>query len=468
VKRLLTAALAGTATVVAGRGGYRLLAGGELTLDLGVGRRQRPLGPIVQEIAAPPEIVFDVIAAPYLGRTPRALGDKLEVWERGSDMALAAHFTEVKCGTTTTLETIRFRRPDRIDFRLVRGPVPHLSEAFLLRPNDGGTVFTWQGELGTDGWGIGAWWGDRVARAWTHAVQASLPAIQAEAERRATSRRHRPENLNISPATRMEGGDQAFPAVDWSAVPWLSVEQMREVDRMMVEEVGISLVRMMENAGRSLAQVARTLLDGDAAGRSIVVLAGPGGNGGGGLVAARHLNLAGAKVTVALSTAPDRFAPVPAEQLAIVRRLTIPTHESTESLGEPELVLDALLGYSQRDAPRGRAAELIRWSAGRRVLALDVPSGLELATGTLLTPHVSAEATMTLAAPKTALKGSDSAQAVGRLLLADISVPSLVYEQLGLAYETPFTRQPIVELRTERAARYAMTDRRGQTSGVRG
>ncbi len=246
----------------------------------------------------------------------------------------------------------------------------------------------------------------------------------------------------------MTGGGQPFPALDPSATPWLSVEQMREVDRIMVEDLGISLVRMMENAGRNLAQVARDLLGGDTAGRSVLVLAGPGGNGGGGLVAARHLAVAGAKVTVALSTAPDRFAPVPAEQLAIVRQLAIPTHESSEVLGDPELVLDALLGYSQRREPRGRAAELIGWSAGRRVVALDVPSGLELASGTLYAPHVTAEATMTLAAPKAALAGADAAEVVGRLFLADISVPAVVYERLGLTYETPFTRGPVVELRT--------------------
>jgi NAD(P)H-hydrate epimerase len=86
---------------------------------------------------------------------------------------------------------------------------------------------------------------------------------------------------------------EPFPVVDPRALPWLSVEQMREVDRIMVDELGISLVRMMENGGRGLAEVARDLLGGDAAERSVLVLAGPGGNGGGGLVAARHLTVAG-------------------------------------------------------------------------------------------------------------------------------------------------------------------------------
>jgi NAD(P)H-hydrate epimerase len=248
----------------------------------------------------------------------------------------------------------------------------------------------------------------------------------------------------------MADASRLFPVIDPQTVPWISVEQMREVDRIMVEELGISLVRMMENAGRSLAQVARGLLGGDTAGRSILLLVGPGGNGGGGLVAARHLLAAGAEVAVALSAPAERFAPVPAEQLAIARRLAIRMYEAVHSLDEPELVLDAILGYSQRGQPHGRAAELIRWSAGRRVVALDVPSGLELATGTLHTPHVVAEATMTLAVPKTALAEADAAAAIGRLFLGDISVPALVYERLGLAYETPFTRRPVVELRTAR------------------
>ncbi|SRR5258708_4760280 len=170
-----------------GRRGYRLLASGALTIDLGVGRRTRRLGPVSWEIAGARETVFDVISRPYLGPTPRALEEKLQVWERSVEMVLAAHYTEVKCGVTTTVETVRFTRPDRIDFRVVRGPVPHLVEAFILEPTELGTRLTWQGELGTDLWALGSWWGDRVARAWEKAVRASMKPIAAEAERR-TSR----------------------------------------------------------------------------------------------------------------------------------------------------------------------------------------------------------------------------------------------------------------------------------------
>lgn len=188
MKRAVTRLALGAVLGLGLRKTYRLLASGALTLDLGRGRRLQPLGPLGQTILAPQEIVFDVIAAPYLGRTPRALADKLQIWERGSDMVLAAHYTPVKCGVTTTLETVRFQRPDRIDFRLVRGPVPYLVETFQLGPTDTGSELRWHGELGTDLGALGEWWGGRVANAWTHAVQTSLREITAEAERRALAR----------------------------------------------------------------------------------------------------------------------------------------------------------------------------------------------------------------------------------------------------------------------------------------
>jgi Polyketide cyclase / dehydrase and lipid transport len=170
--------------VVGGRRGYRLLASGALTLDLGIGRRTRPLGPRTWTIAAPRETVFDVLSAPYREKTTRALREKVEVWERGSDMVLAAHHTTVRGRVTTTVETVRFDRPERIEFRLVRGPVPHVSESFVLRETDGATELTWEGELGTDLGAVGGWWGARVARSWELAVDSSIRAAANEAERR--------------------------------------------------------------------------------------------------------------------------------------------------------------------------------------------------------------------------------------------------------------------------------------------
>ena len=166
--------------------GAALVARAGLTLDIGIGRRLRPLGPIALEIAAPPDVVFDVIAAPYLGRTPRALRGKLEVLERGADLVLAVHFTSVAPGlTVTTVETVRFERPHRVSFRLVKGPVPHVLERYELRPSEVGTVFDYRGELGTDLWALGALWASVVAPSWEQTVATTLDRVRAEAERRA-------------------------------------------------------------------------------------------------------------------------------------------------------------------------------------------------------------------------------------------------------------------------------------------
>ena len=175
------------AAAVAGGVGYRLVASGQVTLDTGIGRTLRPLGPIIVPMAAPCETVFDVIAAPYLGRTPRALGDEIEVLERGSDMVLAAHRTSVGAGiVTTTVETVRFERPETIDFRLVRGPVPHVVERFMLHPDGDVTRLEYTGELGADLWALGRWWANQVATKWEATVRASLDRIKTEAERRTT------------------------------------------------------------------------------------------------------------------------------------------------------------------------------------------------------------------------------------------------------------------------------------------
>jgi uncharacterized protein YndB with AHSA1/START domain len=170
--------------------GAALVSRAGLTLDIGVGRRLRPLGPIALDIAAPPEVVFDVIAAPYLGRTPRALRHKLDVIERGADLVLAAHHTRVAHGfTVTTVETVRFERPHRISFRLVKGPVPHVLEQYELLPSEAGTAFEYTGELGTDLWALGSAWGAVVAPSWERTVATALDGIRTEAERRARPQR---------------------------------------------------------------------------------------------------------------------------------------------------------------------------------------------------------------------------------------------------------------------------------------
>jgi Polyketide cyclase / dehydrase and lipid transport len=176
-------ALAGAAGV--GALAWALVVRGSLSVDLGVGRRYRPLGPIAVRIASPRDVVFEVITTPYLGRTSRALREKVEVLERSDDLVLAAHHTHAYGLTATTVETVRFEPPERIHFRLVRGPVPHVMETFVLTEADGETELLYSGELGTDLWTLGRLWGAAVARRWEATVADSLERIRAEAERRA-------------------------------------------------------------------------------------------------------------------------------------------------------------------------------------------------------------------------------------------------------------------------------------------
>jgi hypothetical protein len=188
MRRLSWAAAAAALGVL----GYRLVATGDLTLDTGIGRRVQPLGPLSVTIAAPRTTVFDVIAAPYLERTPRALATELEVLERGSDIVIAAHRTPVGWGmVTTTVESVRFVRPTTVSFRLLRGPVPHVVEQFALADDSDGTRLDYTGQLGTDFGPPGARWGEVVARRWVATVTESLERIRVEAERRAAVGRAR-------------------------------------------------------------------------------------------------------------------------------------------------------------------------------------------------------------------------------------------------------------------------------------
>jgi hypothetical protein len=165
---------------------YVGLVTGAVPADLGIGRRLRPLGPEAVDIAAPRELVFDVIAEPYFDRQTRAVAEKITILERGADMVLAAHRTPVHGGrlTATTIETVRFESPHTVHFRLVRGPVPYVAEKFVLNESDGVTRLAYDGEQGTDLWAPGSWWGRVIAKTWERTVAASLAVIKAESERR--------------------------------------------------------------------------------------------------------------------------------------------------------------------------------------------------------------------------------------------------------------------------------------------
>ena len=208
----------------------------------------------------------------------------------------------------------------------------------------------------------------------------------------------------------------------------------------MVHDFHIRLEVMMENAGRALAELAHHRFQP----RSAVVLTGPGGNGGGGLVAARHLSNRGLTVHIVLSRPAPDLAPVTALQLDMVQRIGLAIVDEPPPA---DLVIDALIGYSLRGDPMGRSGELIGWANSQPVpvLALDVPSGLDATSGRAGVPCVRAAATLTLALPKTGL--ARALDLVGDLYLADISVPPVLYERMGIEVGPLFADGPLVELR---------------------
>jgi NAD(P)H-hydrate epimerase len=236
-------------------------------------------------------------------------------------------------------------------------------------------------------------------------------------------------------------------------IPFLSTDQMREVDRVMVEDYHIELIQMMENAGRSLAGLARLrFLSGSPANQRVVVLAGTGGNGGGSLVGARWLHNWGARVQVVITRPEAEFQGVPAHQLNILKRMQIPilAADQVDRAAGAGLILDGLIGYSLQGAPRGPAADLIGWANSQAgpVLALDVPSGLDAASGTVHHTAVRAAATLALALPKEGLRSPAAKPHVGELYLADISVPPALYQGLGLEVEVGalFSEREIIRI----------------------
>ena len=234
--------------------------------------------------------------------------------------------------------------------------------------------------------------------------------------------------------------DASFETTDGRPVTAVTADEMRAVDRVAVEDVGLALLSMMENAGRNLAAETRDLLEGP-----VAVLAGGGGNGGGGLACARHLANHGVAVRVALDRDPDELSGATATQWGTLAAMGVaPVAEPAAAVEGAALAVDAVLGYGLSGAPRGRAAELVGAIEGfdGPVLSLDVPSGVDATTGERPGVAVAPDRTLTLALPKTGLAAVE-----GAVVLADIAIPAVVYERAGVAYDPPFEGRYRIPLR---------------------
>ena len=229
--------------------------------------------------------------------------------------------------------------------------------------------------------------------------------------------------------------DMTFLTEGGHQLPALTEDQMREVDRIAMEDFGLGVLQMMENAGRNLALHAIENVEDSNA--EIVILAGSGGNGGGGISCARHLRNRGYRVRLFLTKDPSELRGSAGAQYQIVETAGLTAtaaSEAEEHIEQAALVIDALIGYSLKGAPRGITKDFIETANkfSGRTLALDIPSGFDSTSGESPGVAIQPKRTLTLALPKTGLRNVP-----GELYVADIGIPPEVYSPLGITLE-PF------------------------------
>jgi len=206
-------------------------------------------------------------------------------------------------------------------------------------------------------------------------------------------------------------------------LPTLTSAQVKAADSLASERFGIPVDWLMEAAGWQVARFCR--------GRTAVVC-GVGNNAGDGLAAARHLHRWGRLASVSCIDVSRLKGPA-ARQLAALEALGIGISESPV-LDSAHIVVDALLGTGLSRPPEG---EFARWidavnASQQRVIAVDLPSGLDADSGVAYAPTVRAHTTVTLGLPKPGLLQADGPSLAGEVWVADIGVPFEVYAELGI------------------------------------
>jgi NAD(P)H-hydrate epimerase len=229
----------------------------------------------------------------------------------------------------------------------------------------------------------------------------------------------------------------------WSDSPALPTAALRALDRRATEEFGVPALVLMEHAG---AGAARALLDALAGwslvAPKVIVLCGPGNNGGDGAVVARWLDAEGLDVRVLYACEAERLGGEAATERAILGRAGLdvrhapPAEELARELARADLAVDALLGTGARGGAREPIASWIRaLEAARRpelrVVALDVPSGFDADAGAGPGPVVRADLTITFAARKRAFEDGASARWTGPVVLVPIGAPLRAYAPDG-------------------------------------
>ncbi len=216
---------------------------------------------------------------------------------------------------------------------------------------------------------------------------------------------------------------------------FLSRQQAREIDRLAVERYGIPVLVLMENAARSAAECVSDLLDNDCVGQ-VLILCGPGNNGGDGLALARHLRNRGADPHILLLGDPARYRDEALVNYRITQAMGIHTFavDAQKLAGSrPTLIVDAMFGTGLSQRPRDPFDEVAQAAMAARapILALDIPSGLDADTGEALSPAaIRATETITFVAPKKGFASDSARDYLGRVSVGDIGCPRELVEEV--------------------------------------
>ena len=222
----------------------------------------------------------------------------------------------------------------------------------------------------------------------------------------------------------------------------LTREQTRAIDRCAIETVGVPGVVLMENAGRLCADAVTEFLGGTSpAGRKVAICAGGGNNGGDGFVMARHLAMRGCEVAVFLLAPPEKLTGDAETNYRIARNLGLDVRQVGEdalgklsqTLADFDIVVDAVGGTGIQGALRGTPAQAVEQinAAGKPVVAVDIPTGLDCDTGTAEGPAVRAKLTVTMVARKKGFDAPGSVAYTGEVRVVDIGIPAEVVAKMA-------------------------------------
>lgn len=225
----------------------------------------------------------------------------------------------------------------------------------------------------------------------------------------------------------MENSPKSFKAV--------TAREMREIDRRAIEEYGIPSYELMEKAGEAVAEETAHLAGQPP--RKILVLAGKGNNGGDGLVAARYLFQKKYEVQVFLFSEGQKLKADPARNFVANAKLGIPCRvvgehfnweEVPRLFAEMDVVIDALFGAGLDKELKDPYLTLIRMlnESRRKVVSVDIPSGLDADRGKILGACVNAAVTVTMGLPKRGFYEGEGPKMTGKIVVADIGLPKEV------------------------------------------